>query len=74
MKLTALLRLANALDRSHKQKINHMKISMKNQQLLVVIDTMEDITLEKERFEQKADFFEEIYGIRPILKQKRGAK
>ena len=24
-------------------------------------------------FEQKADFFEEIFGIRPVLKQKRRA-
>lgn len=74
MKLTALLRLANAMDRSHRQKIKNVKVSMKNQQLLVVTDTTQDITLERERFEQKADFFEEIYGIRPVLKQKRGIK
>lgn len=74
MKLTALLRLANAMDRSHKQKLNHIKVSMKNQQLLIVTDTKEEIMLEKERFEQKANFFEEIYGIRPVLKQKRGVK
>ena len=74
MKLTALLRLANAMDRGHKQKLNHIKVSMKNQQLLIVTDTKEEIMLEKERFEQKANFFEEIYGIRPVLKQKRGVK
>ena len=26
---------------------------------------------ERAAFEQKLDFFEEIYGIRPVLKQKR---
>ena len=30
-----------------------------------------DITLEAVSFEQKAAFFEEIFGIRPVLKQKR---
>ena len=43
MKLTALLRLANAMDRGHKQKSNHIKVSMKNQQLLIVTDTKEEI-------------------------------
>jgi len=27
--------------------------------------------LETASFEQKADFFEEIFGVRPVLKQKR---
>ncbi len=74
MKLTALLRLGNSLDRSHKQKMKNIKIAMRNQQLLVTADTQEDITLERKSFDEKADFFEEIYGIRPVLKQKRGAK
>ena len=33
-----------------------------------------DITAEKIAFEQKQEFFEEIYGIRPVLKQKRRIK
>ena len=74
MKLTALLRLGNSLDRSHKQKMKNIKIAMRNQQLLVTADTQEDITLERKSFDEKADFFEEIYGISPVLKQKRGAK
>ena len=31
------------------------------------------VALERASFEQKADFFEEIFGIRPVLKQKRRA-
>ena len=42
VKLTAILRVANALDRSHKQKIN-----------------------------EKAEFFESVFSIRPVLKAKR---
>ncbi|PJJ29819.1 Ppx/GppA phosphatase family protein [Lacrimispora celerecrescens] len=70
-KLTAILRLANSLDRSHKQKLSDIHMSVKNGQLVVTASYEGDITLESMAFRQKADFFEEIFGIRPILKQKR---
>lgn len=73
MKLTAILRIGNAMDRSHKQKFKNLKTAFKNQKLIITTETLEDITLERGLFEQKADFFEEVYGIRPVLKQKRGA-
>lgn len=70
-KLTAILRIANAMDKSHKQKFNDLKISIRDNELFITTNTLEDITLEKGLFNHKADFFEEVYGIRPILKQKR---
>lgn len=70
-KLTAILRIANAMDKSHRQKFSSIKISLKEHNLIITADTLEDITLEKGLFNKKADFFEEVYGIRPILKQKR---
>jgi Exopolyphosphatase len=70
-KLTAILRIANAMDLSHKQKISDIKITTRDNSLIITANTSEDITLEKGLFENNADFFEEVYGIRPILKQKR---
>ena len=70
-KLTAILRVANALDRSHKQKISSIKATLKDKSLIIVTDTIADISLEKTLFTSKADFFEEVYGIRPIIKQRR---
>ncbi len=70
-KLTSILRLANAMDRSHKQKLTGCRITLKERKLMITTDYEGDITLERVSFEQKADFFEEIYGIRPILRQKR---
>ncbi|MEY8354727.1 exopolyphosphatase [Lachnospiraceae bacterium 54-53] len=70
-KLTAILRLANSMDRSHKQKLSECRMSVKEGRLVVVTSYEDDITLEAVAFEQKADFFEEIFGIRPVLKQKR---
>jgi len=66
-KLTAIVRIANAIDRSHKQKLKKLKVFLKGEELILQADTTEDISLELTLFSQKADFFEEVYGIRPIL-------
>lgn len=71
-KLTAILRLANVLDRSHKQKLADFTIIRKGNELIITGVPSEDMTLEASLIEEKADFFEEIYGIRPVLRQKRG--
>ena len=47
-KLTAILRVANGLDRSHKQKFKDVKTVLKDDVLTITVDTNEDITLEKE--------------------------
>ncbi len=68
-KLTAILRIANAMDRSHRQKLKKMKVFLKQEELMIQVETQEDISLELALFSQKADFFEEVYGVRPVLKQ-----
>ena len=70
-KLTAILRLANSLDRSHKQKMKGVKASLQENELILKIDTQEDITLEKGFFQTSADFFKEVYSITPVIRQKK---
>lgn len=70
-KLTAILRVANGLDRSHKQKFHNIRVSLKESILTITVDTMEDITVEKGLFDRRADFFEEVFSVRPVIKQKR---
>lgn len=69
-KLTAMLRLANAMDRSHEQKLMNCKISVKSGQLVINADYDGSIGLETLAVQNKADFFEEIFSIRPVVKQK----
>lgn len=71
-KLTAILRLANAMDRSHVGKLAGCKLSVKENRLIIATNFNGDVTLEAMSIEEKGDFFEEIFGIRPILKQKKG--
>lgn len=70
-KLTAILRLADSMDRSHKQTLKDCKMEVKDGSLVVRTTYPGDMTLDAISFEQKASFFEEIFGIRPILKRKR---
>lgn len=70
-KLTAILRVANGLDRSHKQKFKNVKAVLKDKELILTVDSGEDITLEKGLFNDRMQFFEEVFNVRPVIKQKR---
>ena len=70
-KLTAILRVANGLDRSHKQKFKDIKVTVQDSQMTIVVDTLEDITLEKGLITEKAKFFEEVFSVITVIKQKR---
>ena len=46
-------------------------MAVKDGKLMITTDYPGDITLEAVSFEQKAAFFEEIFGIRPVLRHKK---
>ena len=77
-KLTAILRLANAMDRSHYQKVQGLKAVLKDRELQVMIDSSRDISLELGLLKDKVNFFEEVFGIHLVLKrqdaERRGGK
>ena len=70
-KLTAILRVANGLDRSHKEKFRNVSVGLQKDALIITVKTNTDITLEQGLFEHKAQFFEEVYSIKPVIRQKR---
>ncbi len=70
-KLTAILRLANSLDRSHKQKFKGVKSVLHDNTLVLTVDTPEDISLERSAFELCEEFFTEVFSVRPVLRQKK---
>ena len=72
-KLTAILRLANAMDRSHYQKVQGLKAVLKDRELQLMIDSSRDISLELGLLKEKVAFFEEVFGIHLVLKRRRRA-
>lgn len=71
VKLTALLRVTNGLDRTHKQKFKNVRFLLKDNKLIITIDSMDDVTLENGLFQNRAAFFEEVFGVKPVIRQKR---
>ena len=71
IKMAAMLRLCNGMDRSHKQKIENIRISIKDQELRITADTIYDLTLEQGTVKARAQMFEQIFGLVPVLRQKR---
>ncbi|MDD4321520.1 MAG: HD domain-containing protein [Acidaminococcaceae bacterium] len=71
-KLAAILRLADAMDRSYKQKIKSCKVVIKGNEMIVTAKSKYDLTLEEWTFANKGNFFEEVYGLLPILEKVEG--
>jgi exopolyphosphatase/guanosine-5'-triphosphate,3'-diphosphate pyrophosphatase len=72
--LAAILRIANILDKSHRQKIKDMNVTVKAGKLVITVSTFDEITLEAGLFESRAAFFEQVFGLVPELRVKRSGK
>lgn len=70
-KLSAILRVANALDQSHRQKFKNIRIAVRDRQLVFTVEVLEDISLEQALFEAKTAYFENVYSMKPVLREKR---
>ncbi len=66
-KLVAIFRLANALDKSQKQKLSDIKVKLEDDRLLISAESNENTYLEKWAFNQCAPFFKEVFGYNPEL-------
>lgn len=70
-KLASIMGIAETLDRSHAQKFDDIEVKLEEDQLIIMITTYKDILLEEWAFKKKAGSFEEIFGIKAVLRRKR---
>lgn len=68
-KLTAIFRLANALDQGHSGKISHIDAVLDRRELVVSYAAEEDVSLVRWTFEKVSSFFTEVFGISPVLRK-----
>ncbi len=66
-KLLAILRIADALDRSHSSKVKDIKVQIKSRKLKLKIISDQRILLEKWSIETKSEFFEDVFGLKPEI-------
>ena len=71
VKLVAILKVANALDRSHKQKLKKADIHIRKNELIIGVGSESSIALERGLFTEKADFFEKVFDIRPVIVEEK---
>jgi len=68
-KMLAILRLGDALDRAHNHKFSTLEVKVKKDSIIILVKSKKEFPLEEWAFSQKSIFFEEVYGIKPVLKK-----
>jgi len=70
-KLSAIIRLGDALDKSHLQKCRNLRSEFENGTLTIFAQIDREATLEEWAFNQKSGFFNEVFGIEALLQLER---
>ena len=71
-KLAAILRVADALDRSHGHRISSVECRLEKDRLVIAVPGADDLILEQAALQSKGDMFEEVYG-KTVVVEKKGA-
>lgn len=66
-KLAAILRVADALDRGHSQRIRDPQLTVFPDRLEIGIPNLQDCSIEEIAIREKSDLFEQVYGKRVAL-------
>ena len=72
-RLSAILRVADALDKGHTQRVVDPKISIVGDELRIEVAGGEDWALERFTLDSKSGLFEEVFGLKPVLVEAPGA-
>lgn len=69
LKLSAMLRIGDALDRSHHQRVKDFSLEIRDDEEMVIeVTAVGDIEAERQALGQKGDVFEDVFGYRLLLK------
>ncbi len=70
-KLAAILRVADALERSHSQRISEIRCKREPGRLVITVPKVDDLSLEQLALMQKGSLFEETFGMKVLLRKGR---
>ena len=68
-KLSAILRLANALDSDHLQKIRDVRLLPEDDTLVLEVEGAGDLTMERLASMARADLFTDLFGQRIVFRE-----
>jgi exopolyphosphatase/guanosine-5'-triphosphate,3'-diphosphate pyrophosphatase len=70
-KLAAILRVADALERSHSRRISEIRCKREPGRLVISVPKVDDLSLEQLALAQKGSLFEETFGLKVLLRKSR---
>ena len=68
--LASILRIADALDRGHRGKVDSIEVTTKKDALQLTLTSKEDLSLETWTLERKAELFRDVFGMEVQTKTK----
>jgi exopolyphosphatase / guanosine-5'-triphosphate,3'-diphosphate pyrophosphatase len=66
-KLAAILRVADALERTHAQRVSDLQIRRESNKLRIRLPGLADAAVERLAMASKADLFEEVFGLSVVI-------
>ncbi len=70
-KMAALLRVADALDAAHHQRLHELRIARESGRLVISLPQVDDLSLEQLALRQTGSLFEETFGMPVLLRKMR---
>jgi exopolyphosphatase / guanosine-5'-triphosphate,3'-diphosphate pyrophosphatase len=68
-KLAAILRVANAVDKDHLQKVMDLEITREGDQIALAAQNVSDLAMGRLALASRSDFFTEIFGKKVVLRE-----
>ena len=68
-KLAAILRVADALERTHTQRISDVNVSLENSRIVLGLVGVTDAAVERLALVSKGDLFHDVFGLPVILQE-----
>ena len=67
-KMAALLRIADALDRSYTQRVKTFLVTIESERVILDVSGMPDVALEQVAVKDKAQLFEQVFGRQVLVR------
>ncbi len=67
--MAAILRVADALDRSHAQRIRKIQVVITDGSVVITAPQVTDLTMEQFALKTKGAMFENVFGLRVVLRE-----
>ena len=68
LKMSAMLRIAIALDASRSQRVHEIRCSRSGNRLVITVPNVDDLSVEQLAIKQGAGMFEEVFGMKVLLR------